>query len=98
MRRILTTAAAALTIAITVASALRAQDSQTPQGSTPQPNMMGQGGMMQGGNMMPMMGMMQQMSQMMESCNKMMQSMNERQAPQSPGQQPAPPTSPGNRG
>jgi hypothetical protein len=98
MRKILTTAAAALTIAITVAPALRAQTSQTPQGSTPQPNMMGQGGMMQGGNMMPMMGMMQQMSQMMESCNKMMQTMTERQAPQARGQQPAPQAAPGNPG
>ena len=86
MRKILTTAAAALTIAITAAPALRAQTSQAPQGSTPQPNMMGQGGMMQ------------QMSQMIESCTKVMQSMTERQAPHSPGQQPAPPAAPGSRG
>lgn len=85
MRKILTTAAVATTIAILAAPALRAQDKQTPPQAAPQSNTMGQGGMMQGGNMMPMMGMMQQMSQMMEGCNKMMQSMNERQGPKNPG-------------
>jgi len=42
-------------------------------------------GMMQGGDMMPMMGMMGEMMKMMENCNKMMQaSLEKRDSPPAP--------------
>lgn len=61
--------ASALMAGIAVAPALYAHESQGSQDSAMGPGMMGQGGMMDGGNMMG------QMSTMMESCNKMMQEM-----------------------
>ena len=46
-----------------------------------------QPGMMQGGDMMPMMGMMGEMQKMMENCNKMMQAaLKDRDSPPAPAQ------------
>lgn len=69
--------------AIAVAPTLSAHETQSPQGPTMGPGMMGHGGMMS------MMGHMSQMSQMMETCNKLMQGAMEKRdpAPEAPPQQ-----------
>ena len=66
-----TIAAATLGVCMITAGVAFAQQT-TP--APPQPPAMDHRGMMQGGGVMPMMGMMDQMSKMMENCNRMMQS------------------------
>jgi hypothetical protein len=64
--------ASALVAGFAIASPLLAAQTLTPPDTTKEPDMMGKGSGMMGGD-----DKMEQMSQMMESCNKMMQtSMN----------------------
>ncbi len=80
-------ATAALITGIISAPAAYADGDRKSSGS-----MMGQGGMMQGGQggQMGMMNMMGQMSQMMATCNQMMQAMmqHQQEKSQKPGQTP----------
>jgi hypothetical protein len=69
-----TIAAATIAINIMAVGVAFAQQTTPTPAQPPARDSSAMGGMMQGGGVMPMMGMMDQMSKMMENCNRMMQS------------------------